>query len=74
MEGLTETIPAVVRLMTNKEISLPPFSVTSTLPSIMNGGKDFSPWSKKDDLLYNTIRLPVKKLLGADGIGLRTAP
>ena len=70
VEGLTETIPAVVRLMTNKEISLPPFSVTSTLPSIMNGGKDFSPWSKKDDLLYNTIRLPVKKLLGADGIGL----
>lgn len=70
VEGLTETIPAVVRLMTNKEISLPPFSVTSTLPSIMNGGKDFSPWSKKDDLLYKTIGLPVKKLLGADGIGL----
>lgn len=70
VEDLTETIPAVVRLMTSREISMPAFSVTSTLPSIMNGGKDFSPWSKKDDLLYNTIRLPVKKLLGADGIGL----
>jgi len=70
VEGLTETIPAIVRLMTSKEVSLPPFSVTSTLPSIMNGGKDFSPWSKKDDLLYNTIRVPVEKLLGADGVGL----
>ena len=42
VEELAETFPAVFRLMTNKEISLPAFSVTSTLPSIMNGGKDFS--------------------------------
>ena len=70
VEGLTETIPAVARLMTNKEVSLPPLSVTSALPSIMNGGKDFSPWSRKDDLLYNTIRIPVEKMLGADGVGL----
>lgn len=70
VEGLTQTIPAVVRLMTDKEVSLPPFSVTSALPTIMNGGKDFSPWSKKDDLLYSTIRVPVEKLLRADGVGL----
>ena len=68
--GLTETIPAVARLMTERTVSLPPFSVTSSLPSIMNGGKDFSAWSPKDDLLYKTIRLPVEKLLGADGVGL----
>ena len=36
----------------NKEVALPSFSVTSALPSIMNGGKDFSEWSKK---------LPVRK-------------
>lgn len=70
VESLTETIPAVFRLLTNKEVSLPSFSVTSALPSIMNGGKDFSPWSKKDDLLYNTIRVPVEAVLGKDGIGL----
>ena len=70
VEGLAETIPAVFRLLTNKEVSLPPFSVTSALPSIMNGGKDFSPWSKKDDLLYNTIRVPVEAVLGRDGVGL----
>ena len=70
VDGLTETIPAVFRLLTNKEVSLPPFSVTSALPSIMNGGKDFSPWSKKDDLLYNTIRVPVEAVLGRDGVGL----
>ncbi len=69
-EGMLETIPAVFRLLTEKEITLTPFSVTSTLPSIMNGGKDFSEWSKKDDLLYRTMRLPVETILGRDGVGL----
>ena len=70
VEGLTETIPAVFRLMMNREVTLPSFSVTSTLPSIMNGGKDFSAWSKRDDLLYQTLRVPVETILGRDGVGL----
>ena len=70
VKRLTATIPAVFRLLTNKELSLPSFSVTSALPSIMNGGKDFSPWSKKDDLLYHTMRIPVEAVLGRDGVGL----
>ena len=70
VNGLTETIPAVFRLLMNKEVTLPPFSVTSALPSIMNGGKDFSEWSKKDDLLYKTLRIPVEAVLGRDGVGL----
>ena len=71
--SLTETFPAVFRLVTNREITLPPFSVTSTLPSIMNGGKDFSAWSKNDALLYRTLRLPVETVLGRDGVGLADA-
>ena len=70
VKGLTETIPAVFRLLANKEVALPSFSVTSALPSIMNGGKDFSEWSKKDDLLYKTLRLPVEAVLGRDSVCL----
>ena len=70
VKRLTDTIPAVFQLLTNKELSLPSFSVTSALPSIMNGGKDFSAWSKKDDLLYKTLRLPVETVLSRDGVGL----
>ena len=70
VKGLTETIPAVFRLLTNKEVALPSFSVTSALPSIMNGGKDFSEWSKKDELLYKTLRIPVEAVLGRDGVCL----
>lgn len=69
-EGLTTIIPAVFRLLTDKEVTLPAFSITSALPSLMNGGKDFSAWSKKDDLLYKTIRVPVEVILGKDGVGL----
>lgn len=67
---LTAIIPAAYRLLVNKEVVLPAFSVTSALPSIMNGGKDFSEWSRRDDLLYQTIRTPVEAILGRDGVGL----
>lgn len=70
VSGLAELISSLFKLIVNKEITIPPFSVTSTLPSIMNGGKDFSDWSKKDDLLYATVRVPVETLLGRDGVGL----
>ena len=66
--GMIETFLAVFRLMINKEITLPPFSVTSNLPSLMNGGKDFAEWSKKDDMLYRTLRVPVETVLKKDGI------
>ena len=70
VDGLAATIPTVFTLLTNKELTLPSFSVTSALPSLMNGGKDFSEWSKKDDLLYKTMRIPVEAILGRDGVGL----
>ena len=70
VNGLIETIPAVFRLLHDRKLRLPPFSVTSALPSIMNGGKDFSEWSRKDDLLCKTLRVPVEAVLGRDGVGL----
>ncbi len=69
-KGLVELIGTVFRAMADKDAKLPAFSVTSTLPSIMNGGKDFCEWSKMDDLLYATMRLPVETVLGKDGVGL----
>ena len=68
--GMIDTIVAASRLLTSREITLAPFSVTSTLPSILNGGKDFSDWSRRDDLLFATLRRPVEAILGADGVGL----
>lgn len=69
-KGLIKVIAEVFRIMSDKEMNVPAFSVTSTLPSIMNGGKDFCEWSKKDDLLYATMGKAVETVLGRDGIGL----
>jgi LuxR family maltose regulon positive regulatory protein len=46
------------------------FSVTSGLPSILNGGRDFSAWVGRDRLLYRTMAKPIVSLLGKDGVGL----
>ncbi|MCH3967038.1 MAG: LuxR C-terminal-related transcriptional regulator [Atopobiaceae bacterium] len=46
------------------------FSVTSGLPSILNGGRDFSAWVGRDRLLYKTMAKPIVSLLGKDGAGL----
>ena len=70
VEDTAERIPKVFALLGARQIRLPPFSVTSTLPSLMNGGKDFSPWSRRDTLLYATLRVPVEAVLGKDGVGL----
>lgn len=68
--NILEMLPSVTTLLTNREIAIPEFSVTSRLPSIMNGGKDFCEWSKTDDELYHKFRLPVSLLLGRDGVKL----
>jgi LuxR family maltose regulon positive regulatory protein len=69
-KGLLEIITSVFSVLTAKEMHLPTFSVTSSLPSVLNGGKDFSDWTKRDDWLYATMRAPVEAVLGRDGVGL----
>ena len=70
INSVSVAITKAFNLIKSREIMLPAFSVTSTLPSIMNGGKDFSEWSRKDDLLYAAMKKPVETVLGRDGIGL----
>ena len=72
-KGLVEVISHVFRVMTDKQLRVPEFSVTSNLPSVMNGGKDFCDWSKKDDLLYATMKKALETVLGKSGIGLPDA-
>ncbi len=69
-KGLIEVVGRVFRVMAEKQLNVPSFSVTSNLPSVMNGGKDFCEWSKKDELLYATMRKPLETVMGRDGVGL----
>lgn len=69
-KGMTALIGTVFEFFRNKQLNLPAFSVTSTLPSLMNGGKDFCEWSKRDDILYAAMQKPLEGILGRDGVGL----
>lgn len=57
-------------LLMNRNISLPEFSVTSNLPSQMNGGKDFCEWSRRDKELAKSIGKIIEFTLGKYGKGL----
>ena len=70
IKDLAQTIPTVCRLLTQKELTLPPLGVTACLPSILNGGKDFSDWTKADNAIFRTLCAPAVAILGKDGVGL----
>ena len=57
-------------LIHNKKVVFPELSVTSNLPSMMNGGKDFCEWSKRDTELALTIGKSVEFVLEKYGKGL----
>lgn len=57
-------------LLKDGKAILPEFSVTSNLPSMMNGGKDFCEWSKRDKELAASIGKVVEFVLGKYGKGL----
>ncbi len=57
-------------LLKSGKAMLPEFSVTSNLPSMMNGGKDFCEWSKRDLELSSSVGKIVEFVLGKYGKGL----
>ena len=65
--AVMKNIPA---LLFDKGNCLPEFSVTSNLPSTMNGGKDFCHWSPDDTMLAKTVGPLVERVLGRYGKGL----
>ena len=65
-----DVIKRIPAILFDKGISLPEFSVTSNLPSTMNGGKDFCHWSPDDTKLAKTVGPLVERVLGRYGQGL----
>ena len=68
--GLIDIFKNADLLLRDRKAVLPEFSVTSNLPSLMNGGKDFCEWSKHDKELARGIGIPVAFVLGKYGKGL----
>lgn len=68
--ALADVLKNAATLLMNRNITLPEFSVTSNLPSQMNGGKDFCEWSKRDKELAKGIGKIIEFVLGRYGKGL----
>lgn len=67
---LIDIIKNAGNLLISSNIVLPEFSVTSNLPSQMNGAKDFCEWSKRDKELAKSIGKIIEFTLGKYGKGL----
>lgn len=68
--NLVDILKHAGTLIKDRGATLPEFSVTSNLPSMMNGGKDFCDWSKHDNELAASIGKMVEFVLGKYGKGL----
>ena len=68
--NIADLIKKSAALLMNREISLPEFSITSNAPTMMNGGKDFCEWSRRDKELANTLGKIIPLALGKEGEGL----
>lgn len=70
IHGIIGILKNAAVMVMNREMKMPEFSVTSNLPSIMNGGLDFCEWSRIDKELAAVMKKPVEAVLGAHGKGL----
>jgi LuxR family maltose regulon positive regulatory protein len=67
---MVDILKNVAVFITDWKMTIPEVSLTSNLPSIMNGGKDFCEWSKSDRELARVMKKPVELILGKWGVGL----
>lgn len=68
--NMVDLVTRTVMLMRSGKVVLPEISVTSKLPSSMNGGKDFCAWSKRDNFMAETVGHLLETMLGSHGRGL----
>jgi len=68
--SMVDILKNVAVFITDRKMTIPEVSLTSNLPSIMNGGKDFCEWSKSDRELARVMKKPIELILGKWGEGL----
>lgn len=68
-----DLIRDAVEVCAGSKLKLQEISITGDMPSLMNGGKDFMEWSKKDKNIYLLLKAPVELVFGKCGVGLADA-
>lgn len=68
--GMTDMLKKAWMFIKERKTTIPELSLTNNQPSMMDGGKDFCEWSKRDRELAGSIGKIVELLLGRFGKGL----
>ena len=68
--GMADMLKKAWMFITERKTTIPELSLTNNQPSMMDGGKDFCEWSKRDRKLAGSIGKIVELLLGRFGKGL----
>ena len=69
-EGMISNIKKTGMLLANRQITIPELCVTANAPSMINGGKDFSEWTRHDNEIMATTGKVLSAVLGKYGPGL----
>ncbi len=68
--SIVRIVKSMASIIASRNMSVNIMSVTGDMPSLINGGKDFSDWTKSDRFLYKTMRKPLQTVVGKHALGL----
>jgi|GEM_PF-836443 len=71
-KGMIPNMKSAVNLLKEKDIELPEFSVTDNIPSVLDGGLDYSNWAKNSEQIMKFMGPILEMVLGRHGKGLIT--
>ncbi len=70
ISSLQDIITMLFQNLKTTGVKMIQLSISSCLPTVLNGGRDFSDWVKKDDIIYHTMKKPIEHVLGSQGVGV----
>ena len=68
--GMIRIMKSTLRLMHEHGFELPEFSVTDNIPSLLDGGLDYSEWTRSAGRILGFMEGVLERLLGRHGKGL----
>lgn len=70
IDGITEKVVETALFCKTEGGPVHSFCVTGNMPSLMNGGKDFSKWVPDCEYYFDSMKEAAECILGADGVGM----
>ena len=69
-KGMIKNMKSALTLIKEKDVELPEFSVTDNIPSVLDGGLDYSEWTRNADQILTFMGPILERILGRHGKGL----